>query len=138
MIKNINDIQADNLYKPSEIALFLDVHESTVTRKCQNWTIIAKNVGTEKRSTWRIIWKDLLNYLTNEVIDLKELKFGDKVVYDWAGRKEYILIEEIKDFETEAVGTDEKSKVTLINGKYCISWPLRKPTPLELEVANFI
>lgn len=63
---------------------------------------------------------------------MKNIKLWDKIVYDWYITKKYILVEEIKDFKSE-----EWSIITLINWIYCISWPLREPTLLELEVWKF-
>jgi len=65
MLQNINEIKEELFYKPSDLANLFDCHESTITRKCQSKQIISKNIGTEKRSTWRILWKDLLKYLKN-------------------------------------------------------------------------
>lgn len=65
MLNSINEIKEENFYKPWEIANLLEVHESTITRKCQSGLLKAKNVGTEKRATWRVLGSDLLNYLNN-------------------------------------------------------------------------
>jgi len=133
MIQNINEIKHEELYKPNEIAILLDVHESTITRKCQSWVLKATNVGTEKRSTWRIFWIDLLNYLSFDKLDISKLEKWDKIVYDWYNKKEYILVKDIDDLKIRGWST-----IRMINNKYCISGPLRKPSPLELEVAKFI
>lgn len=61
------------------------------------------------------------------------IKEGDKVVYEWVGKRKYIEVKAIED--TKAT---DWSIVTLINGIYSITWPLREPTELELEVKNFI
>jgi len=55
MLQNINEIKEELFYKPSDLANLFDCHESTITRKCQSKQIISKNIGTEKRSTWRIL-----------------------------------------------------------------------------------
>lgn len=65
MLQNIDDIKKENFYKPWQIANLLEVHESTITRKCQSGLLKAKNIGTEKRATWRVLGKDLLDYLNN-------------------------------------------------------------------------
>lgn len=75
-------------------------------------------------------------------IMLENIKVWDKIVYMWANRKEYILVEIIEDVEVSNIYNDwEVAKwlkiVTVINKKYCIDWPLTQPTPLELEVAEF-
>jgi len=81
---------------------------------------------------------------------LKNIKVWDKIVYSRYAKKEFILVESIEDFEEtrtikkeidwKIVEKEVKTweKTTLINGKYSIKWPLRAPTPLELEAWEFI
>ncbi len=60
---NINDIKKDEWYNLPEIALMLWLHHSTLTRKCHNKSIKSVNIWTEKKATFRVQWKELLNYL---------------------------------------------------------------------------
>lgn len=73
---------------------------------------------------------------------LKDIKEWDKIVYDRYAKKEFILVEKIEEIKsTKTINWKEVEtgeKIEMINWKYSIRWPLRLPTPLELEVWNFI
>jgi hypothetical protein len=60
---NIKDVKEDEFYNLPEIALMLWIHRSTLTRKCHSGILKASNIWTEERAIWRVIWKDLINYI---------------------------------------------------------------------------
>lgn len=61
----IND---NELYTTSEVAEYLKVTPVYVTRICKSWELEAKRIGAEdsKRITWRILGKDVLNYISKK------------------------------------------------------------------------
>ena len=61
-----NDIKADEYYNLAETALMLNVHQSTLSRACNNKKLKCINIWTEKRSTFRVLWKDLLDFINNK------------------------------------------------------------------------
>ena len=63
---NVNEIKKDEWYKLPEIALMLDVHHSTLTRRCHAWKLEATNIGTEKKASFVVLWSNLLKYLNNK------------------------------------------------------------------------
>jgi len=63
---------------------------------------------------------------------MKNIKIGDKIVYDWHKTKHYVLVKTIDKVKFRSGKT-----WTMINEKFMIDAPFRKPTPLELEVAEF-
>jgi len=74
---------------------------------------------------------------------LKDIKVWDKIVYDWYETKNFILVEKIEDVEFSIPQEDGTTKPsgelsTMINDKYSIRWPLRKPSKIELEKEKFI
>jgi hypothetical protein len=60
-------------------------------------------------------------------------KKWDKIVWDWAWKQEYILVDSIKSIET-----DDWGYIKLINRKYAPTWPLRIPTEEELNTKEFL
>lgn len=59
----VSEIKEDEIYRLPVIAEMLDVHHSTLIRKCHSWDIKASNLWTEKKASFRILWKDLLDFL---------------------------------------------------------------------------
>ena len=64
---------------------------------------------------------------------MENIKINQKIVYDWHKTKHYILVKKIDEVKFRGGKTGK-----MINEKYMIDAPFRKPTKLELEVAEFL
>lgn len=128
---NIANIEATEWYNLPEIALMLWVAHSTLTRKCHSDDLLASNIWTHKKAIFRVLWKDLLQYLA-KTYKLKNVKVWDKIVYDWATTKHYVLVGSIG-----AMRFEDKSIHIMINNKFMKAAPFRKPTQKELDNQEF-
>lgn len=67
--KNINEgimINPTHYYSVSEVATIAKVSQQTIRSWCNTGKLSAKNIGTEKRKTFRVHWEDLINFLDSK------------------------------------------------------------------------
>jgi hypothetical protein len=50
-------------YTIDDLVIILKLGKRTLQKKITRWDIKAKNVGTNIRAVYRVLWKDILDYL---------------------------------------------------------------------------